>query len=47
VVRYPVVLHHESEIDNQVAKKVVEMIESLADLKAVVGEPTIRPTAKS
>ena len=47
VVRYPVVLHHESEIDNQVAKKVVEMIESLADLKAVVGEPTIRPAAKS
>ncbi len=47
VVRYPVVLHRESEIDNQVAKKVVEMIESLADLKAAVGAPTIRPAAKS
>jgi small-conductance mechanosensitive channel len=47
VVRYPVVLHRESEIDNQVAKKVVETIESLADLKAAVGAPTIRPAAKS
>jgi len=46
VVRYPVVLHRESEIDNQVAKKVVETIESLADLKAAVGAPTIRPVTK-
>jgi len=47
VIRYPVVLHRETEIDNQVAKKVVETIENLPDLKAAVGGPTIRPTAKS
>jgi small-conductance mechanosensitive channel len=47
VVRYPVVLRRESEIDNQVAKKVVEAIENSAELKAAVGAPTIRPTAKS
>jgi len=47
VVRYPVVLHRESEIDNQVAKKVVETIENLPDLKAAVGAPAIRPVAQS
>ena len=47
VVRYPVVLRRESEIDDQVAKKVVETIENLPDLKAAVGWPTIRPAAKS
>jgi small-conductance mechanosensitive channel len=47
VVRYPVLLHRESEIDNQVAKKVVETIESLPDLKAAVGAPIIRPASKS
>ena len=47
VVRYPVVLHRESEIDNQVAQKVVETIENLPDLRAAVGAPTIRPAAKS
>ena len=47
VVRYPVVLHRESEIDDQVAKKVIETIENLPDLKAVVGGPTIRPAANS
>jgi small-conductance mechanosensitive channel len=47
VVRYPVVLHRETEIDNQVAKKVIETIDNLPDLKAAVGGPTIRPTAKS
>jgi len=47
VVRYPVVLHRESEIDNQVAKKVVEAFENSPDLKAAVGGPTIRPAANS
>ena len=42
VVRYPVVFHRESEIDDQMAKKVVEAIESLPELKATVGAPTIR-----
>jgi len=47
VVRYPVVLHRESEIDDQVAKKVIETIENLPDLKAAVGGPAIRPAANS
>ena len=47
VVRYPVVLHRESEIDNQMAKKVVEVIDSLPQLKAAVGAPTIRPSNKA
>jgi small-conductance mechanosensitive channel len=46
-IRYPVVLHRESEIDNQVARNVVEAIDSLPELKAAVGAPTIRPAAKS
>ena len=47
VVRYPVVLQRESEIDNQMAKKVVEAIDSLPELKAAVGVPTIRAANKS
>jgi small-conductance mechanosensitive channel len=47
VVRYPVVLHRESEIDNQIARKVVEAIDSLAELKATVGAPTIRSANKA
>jgi hypothetical protein len=47
VVRYPVVLHRESEIDNQMAKKVVEVIDSLPELKAAVGAPTIRSANKA
>jgi small-conductance mechanosensitive channel len=43
VVRYPVVFYRESEIDDQMAKKVVEVIDSLPELKATVGAPTIRP----
>ncbi len=43
VVRYPVVLHRETEIDNQDGQKVVEVIDSDPDLKAAVGSPTIRP----
>ena len=46
VVRYPVVLHRESEIDNQMARKVVEVINSDPELKAAVGSPTIRPASK-
>jgi len=46
VVRYPVVLHRESEIDNQMARKVMEAINSDPDLKAAVGLPTIRPSVK-
>jgi hypothetical protein len=47
VVRYPVVLHREAEIDNQMAKKVVEVIDSLPALKAAVGAPTIRAAGKA
>jgi small-conductance mechanosensitive channel len=42
VVRYPVVFYRESEIDDQMAKKVLEVIDSLPELKATVGAPTIR-----
>ena len=47
VVRYPVVLHRESEIDNQMARKVIEVINSDPELKAAVGSPTIRPASKA
>ena len=47
VVRYPVVLNREAEIDNQMAKKVVEVINSDPELKAAVGSPTIQPSGKS
>jgi hypothetical protein len=47
VVRYPVIFGRESEIDNQMAKKVMEVITSDADLKAAVGLPTIRPLSKT
>jgi hypothetical protein len=46
VVRYPVVLHREAEIDNQMARKVIEAINSDPDLKAAMGLPTIRPSVK-
>jgi len=47
VVRYPVVLHRETEIDNQMARKVVEVIHGDPELKAAVGSPTIRPAIKA
>jgi small-conductance mechanosensitive channel len=47
VVRYPVVLRRETEIDNLMAKKVVEVIHEDAELKAAVGWPTIRPAIKA
>lgn len=47
IVRYPVVLHRETEIDNQMAKKVMEVINSDLELKAAVGSPTIRPAIKA
>ena len=47
IVRYPVVLHRETEIDNQMAKKVIEVINSDPALKAAVGSPTIRPSTKT
>ncbi len=47
VVRYPVVLHRESEIDNQMARKVMETINSHPELKAAVGPPTIRPSSNA
>jgi hypothetical protein len=46
VVRYPVLLHRESEIDNQMAKKVMEVISCDPNLKAAVGLPTIRSSVK-
>ena len=45
VIRYPVVLNREAEIDNRMARKVVESINSDPDLKASVGFPTIRSAA--
>ncbi len=47
VVRYPVVLHREAETDNQMARKVMEVINSIPELKAAVGSPTIRPANKA
>jgi hypothetical protein len=47
VVRYPVVLHRESEIDDKMAKKVLEVIDGNSELKAAVGAPTIRPSGKA
>jgi small-conductance mechanosensitive channel len=47
IVRYPVVLHRESEIDNQMARKLVEVINSDPELKAAVGSPTIRSSGKA
>lgn len=46
VVRYPVVLQRESEIDSQMARKVVQVVNSDPELKAAVGSPTIRPASK-
>jgi len=46
-VRYPVVLHRESEIDNQMAKKVMEVLNADPELKAAVGSPTIRPAGNT
>jgi small-conductance mechanosensitive channel len=47
IVRYPVVLRRETEIDSQMAKKVVEVIHSDPELKDAVGSPTIRPSVKA
>jgi len=47
VIRYPVILRREAEIDNQVAKNVAETIESVPELKAAVGEPTVRSAGKA
>jgi len=47
IVRYPVVLHRETEIDNQLARKVMEAINSDPELKAAVAAPTIRPAIKT
>jgi hypothetical protein len=45
VVRYPVVLHRESEIDNRMTRKVIEVINSDPELKTALGSPTIRPSS--
>jgi len=47
IVRFPVILQREAEIDDQMAKKVVEVINSDPELKEAVGTPTIRPSSKS
>ncbi len=47
VVRYPVALNREAETDNQMARKVVEAINSDPELKAAVGSPTIRPASQA
>lgn len=45
IVRYPLALHREAEIDNQMARNVVETINGDPALKAAVGSPIIRPSA--
>ena len=47
VVRYPVLLHQETEIDNQMAQKVMEVIHNDPELKDAVGSPTIQPAIKA
>jgi small-conductance mechanosensitive channel len=47
VVRYPVVLRRETEIDNQMAKTVVEVIHNNQELRSAVGSPTIRPAIQA
>jgi len=42
-----VVLQRESEIDSQMARKVVQVVNSDPELKAAVGSPTIRPAIKA
>lgn len=47
IVRYPVVLHRETEIDNQMSRKIVETIDGDPALKAAVGLPTVRSSVKT
>jgi small-conductance mechanosensitive channel len=47
IIRYPVVLRRETEIDNLMAKEVVETIHRTPELKDAVGSPTIRPSGKA
>jgi len=47
IVRYPVVLHRETEIDNQMTRKIMEIIGGDTELKAAVGSPTIRAANKA
>ncbi|MDR3677305.1 MAG: mechanosensitive ion channel [Acidobacteriota bacterium] len=47
VVRYPVVLTKEWEVDHQMARKVEEVINGNPELKAAAGLPTIRATANA
>ncbi len=47
VVRYPVVLQREAEINTQMAKKIMEVINRDPELKAQVGSPIIRPSSKA
>ena len=46
IVRFPVALHREAEIDNKMARKLVDVISNDAELKDTVGAPTIRPVIK-
>lgn len=47
VIRYPVLLQRESEIDNQMARKILDVINNDPELKAGVGAPNIREVAKA
>ena len=47
IVRYPVVLRRETEIDDLMAKQVVEVIQNDPELKSAVGSPTIRPAIQA
>lgn len=46
VVRYPVDVHHASEIDNRVSQKITEIINASPDLKATASPPQVRPALK-
>jgi hypothetical protein len=47
IVRYPVEIHREAEIDSQMAKKLMEVINSTPDLKSAASSPRIRSAIKT
>jgi len=42
VVRYPVALHRETEIDNQMTRRIIETISADPELRAAAGSPSVR-----
>jgi small-conductance mechanosensitive channel len=47
VVRYPVDVHHSSEIDTQVTKRLTEIINGVPEFKAAAGPVQVRPALKA